>query len=134
METQIDPANAQAFAEHDADAHEVHDEHHAVSLWVLFAVFGALMVLTVLTVAAINVDLGGLNIAIALGLAFLKAVLVCLFFMHLWWDRPVHGFILLASLGFVALFIIWASIDTEQYGDRVAAADQAEAAALLANE
>ncbi len=47
-----------------------------------FSVFGALMVLTVLTVAVSRVNLGTLNLPVALLIAVTKALLVILFFMH----------------------------------------------------
>jgi cytochrome c oxidase subunit 4 len=79
---------------------------HVVPLWLLAAVFAALLALTGLTVAAARVDLGGnLNLYLALGIAALKASLVVLFFMHLLWDRPFHRMIFLGCLLFVSLFI-----------------------------
>jgi cytochrome c oxidase subunit 4 len=53
----------------------------AVRLYV--AVFAALVVLTVATVAVSYVDLGPASVVVALAIAFTKAVLVLLFFMHL---------------------------------------------------
>src|SRR4051794_3119371 len=91
-----------------------HDEHghpdgghvhvHAVSPWILLAVFGALIVLTVATVAITYVDLGPMNLVAALGIAVIKAALVIMFFMHLWWDRPFNSVVLVAAFFFVALF------------------------------
>ena len=51
---------------------------------VYYLIFGALMVLTAATVGAAYVDLGVLNTVVALTIAVLKAVLVVLFFMHVW--------------------------------------------------
>ena len=42
---------------------------HVVPLWLLAAVFGALLVLTCLTVAVAHVDLGNLNLYLALAIA-----------------------------------------------------------------
>jgi cytochrome c oxidase subunit 4 len=109
---------------HDDHGHGDH-EHHAVSWQLLTIVFLALMVLTILTVAAINVDLGPLNIFVALGIALVKAVLVVLIFMHIWWDRGFHGLLILGSLGFVALFIGFVMIDTWQYEPTITAQDDA---------
>src|SRR5438445_12288329 len=55
--------------------------HNGVRLYV--AVFAALIVLTVATVAVSYVDLGPASVVVALSIAFTKAVLVVLFFMHL---------------------------------------------------
>jgi len=58
-----------------------HSEH-IVSPKIYFAVFAALMARTGLTVWAAYVDLGRLNIVVALGIATIKMTLVILFFMH----------------------------------------------------
>lgn len=104
-----------------------HGDHHVVSWQLLTVVFLALMVLTVLTVAAINVDLGPANIFVALGIAMVKAVLVVLVFMHIWWDRAFHGLLILGSLGFVALFIGFLMIDSWQYSQTIVAEDAEKA-------
>ena len=78
---------------------------HVVPLWLLAAVFGALLVLTGLTVAVAQVDLGNLNLYLALAIAAVKASLVVLFFMHLFWDRPFNAMIFIGCLLFVSLFI-----------------------------
>jgi len=78
---------------------------HVVPLWLLAAVFGGLLVLTCLTVAVAQVDLGNLNLYLAMAIATLKAALVVLFFMHLFWDRPFNAMIFVGCLLFVSLFI-----------------------------
>jgi cytochrome c oxidase subunit 4 len=55
---------------------------HIVSPKVYAAVLAALLIGTVLTVQAAKVDLGRLNIVVALGIAVIKMTLVILFFMH----------------------------------------------------
>ena len=62
-------------------AEHSHSEH-IVSPKVYAAVLVALLVGTVLTVQAAKVDLGRLNIVVALGIATIKMSLVILFFMH----------------------------------------------------
>ena len=47
------------------------------------AVFAALVVLTLATVAVSYLDLGPASVVVALAIAFTKALLVLLFFMHL---------------------------------------------------
>ena len=110
--------------EHAHDDHGDH-EHHVVSWQLLTIIFLALMMLTILTVAAINVDLGPANIFVALGIAMVKAVLVVLIFMHIWWDRAFHGLLILGSLGFATLFISFLLIDTWQYEPTITAQDAA---------
>ncbi len=85
---------------------------HVVPLWLLAAVFGALLALTGLTVAVASVDLGNLNLYLALGIAAVKASLVVLFFMHLFWDRPFNAMIFIGCLLFVCLFIGLALTDS----------------------
>ena len=98
-----------------ASAHEEHGIAHVVPFEVLCTVFVTLMVLTFLTVAATWVDLGQFNLWLAMGIATVKASLVALYFMHLRYDHPFNGLILVASLGFLALFISLVLLDTFQY-------------------
>jgi cytochrome c oxidase subunit 4 len=88
---------------------------HVVPLGVLAAVWGGLVVLTALTVAAADVDLGNLNLYIALAIAGTKATLVVLYFMHLRYDRPFLLVVFLGCLGFVVLFISLALTDARAY-------------------
>lgn len=55
---------------------------HTVSRRSYFLVFGALLIFTALTVAVTFVDLGALNLVVALLIACTKATLVVIFFMH----------------------------------------------------
>ncbi len=97
-------------------SNERHPEFgHVAPLWALFGTFGALLVLTIATVAVTYVDLGPLNLWVALGIAVVKATLVALFFMHLFWDNKFNAFILLCGFLFVMLFIGIALLDTSQY-------------------
>ena len=79
----------------------------------------ALLVGTWLTVSATYVDLGALNIWIGLAIATTKAVLVALYYMHLRWDKPFNGFVFLASLLFLAIFLGLAMMDTRHSQDAV---------------
>ena len=101
----------------DANQHGSRDEGHAhaVPKWILISVFGGLLVLTALTVAMHFIDLGPFNIWVAMIIAFAKSMLVALFFMHLWWDSKFNGLVLFFSLGFVALFISIATMDSSAY-------------------
>jgi cytochrome c oxidase subunit 4 len=58
---------------------------HVASVKLYYAVFAALIVGTVLTVLVASVDLGPLNNVVMLTVAFTKALLVILFFMHVRW-------------------------------------------------
>ncbi len=97
-----------------------HSVGHVVSPAILIANCIALLILTVITVAVTKLDFMALNIhegniIIALAIAVVKAALVCLFFMHLYWDRPFNTFVLIGSIAFVALFMALAMLDTFEY-------------------
>lgn len=97
-----------------------HEQHppHAVPLGLLAGVFVLLLILTLLTWAVTLVDFGyELNLAVAMVIALVKAVFVGLYFMHLRWDAPLNGFIIVVSLLFVTLFITFTLIDSGQYAD-----------------
>ena len=94
------------MASHQADSSPRHSGlGHVVPVWLLAAVFTGLLLLTGLTVAVAQVDLGNLNLYLALGIAAAKASLVVLFFMHLFWDRPFNSMVFIGCLLFVSLFI-----------------------------
>ena len=94
-------------------------EHHIIPLATYFKVFGALMVLTALTVFAAQVDLGGwLNIVLAMFIATVKASLVLMFFMHLYYDNKTNLVFFLGSILFLIIFITFTLIDVD-YRDRI---------------
>lgn len=88
---------------------------HLVPWQLLLATCIVLIVLTVVTVMAIWVDLGPLNLWIAMFIATIKACLVVMYFMHLRWDRPFNVLAFCGSLVFVALFIGLAMTDFKAY-------------------
>ena len=63
---------------------------HIVPLRIYFLVFTALMVGTALTVMAARVDLGPMNIIVALVIAGVKAALVVLYFMHMRYSHRLN--------------------------------------------
>lgn len=101
---------------------------HVVPLWVLCAVFAALLVFTALTVAATWFDLGGWNLILAMAIATVKAALVVLYFMHLRYDNPFNALVFIAALVFVALFISLTLLDTMQYQPDIRSYQQAHPA------
>ena len=103
-----------------------HDDHHGVGhvVPIRYLVLNgiALLILTVITVAAAQIDftqwdIYELNVIGAITIATVKAVLVCLFFMHLYWDRRFNSFVLVSSIAFVGLFMALAMLDTSEYAD-----------------
>jgi len=109
METADSPVTeADRDAEHEGFA-------HVVPIPVLLAVFVSLMVLTFLTVAVTFIDLGSLNLWIALGVATAKGSLVVLYFMHLRYDSPFHSIVFLSAIVFLFLFLGITMLDTIEY-------------------
>jgi len=72
----------------------------------------ALLTLTAITFGAAFVDFGAGNVAIALGIASVKATLVALFFMHLRWDKSVNAIICLGGFLFLGIFLMFDLLDT----------------------
>lgn len=77
----------------------------------------ALLSLTVVTVAASYVDFGPLNVTIAMAIATLKAALVALFFMQLYWDKPVNAIIGVGGFIFLGLLLLFSFLDVNTRRD-----------------
>ncbi|MGE3163817.1 MAG: cytochrome C oxidase subunit IV family protein [Planctomycetota bacterium] len=92
-----------------------HGLAHVANLKMLFGVLFALLFLTWATVATAQIDLGPLNIWVAMGIATLKASLVVLFFMHMFWDKPFNQVLFIGTLVFLGLFITFCLLDTAAY-------------------
>ena len=78
---------------------------HVVPRSVYFAVFTALIVLTATTTAVSFVDLGPWNTVVALGIAFVKATLVVLFFMHVKYSPRLTQIVIVGGLFWLAIMI-----------------------------
>ena len=114
------------MSEHTKDEHS-HGLSHIASVKVLLSTFGALMVLTVLTVTATSIDLGtNLNLVVAMVIATVKAGLVCLFFMHLKYDKTLHTVAFLTALLFALLFVSFALMDSSEYQDDIVWVEEAQ--------
>jgi cytochrome c oxidase subunit 4 len=105
-----------ATTEHHAD-----DEHgtgisHVASKRNLLTTWISLMILTVVTVGATRFDFGASsNLAIAMFIAVIKATLVCLFFMHLKYDRIFHSLLVIGAIIAASLFVGYTLMDSNQY-------------------
>lgn len=107
------------------DTHDAHESHHHISPVSLYwGVWGALMVLTVITVLAyyiplwLNLNLGAANVVIAMAIATTKATLVCLYFMHLKYDKKFNLIAFLSSLIFLGLFLAFTLLDINTREDQ----------------
>jgi cytochrome c oxidase subunit IV len=113
----------------DDHAHDSHGSHghghghgefsHPAPVWMLLAVFFALLGLTLLTVYQASFDFGDLEIVFSLIIATIKAGLVIAFFMHLLWDKPLNAIVILSSLIFVSLFLGFCLMDAQGYRDNL---------------
>ena len=88
--------------------------------WVYFAVFGALFVLTVLTWRVALEDFGAFNDVIALGIAFTKATLVVLFFMHVKYAPGIIKLIVVSSLAWLMIMFGLTLLDYQSRNSVVA--------------
>jgi cytochrome c oxidase subunit 4 len=83
---------------------------HAATLKSYYLVFGALIVLTGVTVAASYMSLPDsldwLHTPIAFAIAGIKAVLVLLFFMHLWGSPRLFWLVAFGSLLWLAIMFV----------------------------
>jgi len=80
-------------------------QHHVVPVKVYIAILIALLVGTAATVWAARVDLGAMNIAVALAIAIAKATLVVLFFMHLKYSEKLTWVFAAAGVFWLAVLI-----------------------------
>jgi len=87
------------------DAHFEYTEYieHHVPKSTYFVVFGGLMVLTAVTVGVAFLDLGRLNVVVALAVAVLKATMVVLFFMHVKYSSRLTQLVVIAALAWLTI-------------------------------
>lgn len=90
---------------------------HVIPLRVYLLVGAALLILTGVTVTVSQIPLGPWNIVVALGIAGLKAWLVMLFFMHLYYDRKIYLLVFSTAIVVLTLFIVITGADTMRRGD-----------------
>ncbi len=94
-----------------------HNDHFILPTKTALLIGGALGVLTIVTVAVAQVDLGWANFPIAFLVATVKALLVSLFFMGLFYSDREDGVIFGTSFVFLAIFIVLTGIDLFWRGD-----------------
>lgn len=81
------------------EGHSQDHEHGPLGYRFLTLIWVGLMILTVATVAVSKVDLGYMNVIVALGVASIKASLVIFFFMHLKYENwIIKGMVLTAFI------------------------------------
>ena len=82
-----------------------HQTGHIIEYKTFLAVLAALLVLTGITVGVSYIDLGRLNVWIALAIASVKASLVLLFFMHMKYEGRVLAWSFLGTVFFLGIMI-----------------------------
>ncbi len=116
---------------HSTDHGHGDNVSHVMSMKALLAVWGGLVVLTAVTVITATQPMFNFgaytNLIIAMIIATVKASLVCLFFMHLLYDRKFNLMIFMGSLLFVLLFVSFAMMDTAQYQPAIQSRVEAQA-------
>ncbi len=72
-------------------------------------VFVVLLVLTLTTTWASYFDLGKLNVVVALVIATIKASLVVLFFMHVYWMSKLNKIVVVSGVAWLVL-LLWLTL------------------------
>jgi cytochrome c oxidase subunit 4 len=72
-------------------------------------IFAILMLLTLATTAIGMIDLGRLNVVVALVIATIKALLVVLFFMHIYWSSKLNKLVVVSGVVWLAL-LLWLTL------------------------
>lgn len=91
--------------------------HHVTPKKTLIKVFAALVVLTIVTALTAQLDLGGMDVPLAIAIASTKAALVVLFFMALKYDNKVNALVFALGVTFVVIFLTFTLFDTAFRGD-----------------
>jgi cytochrome c oxidase subunit 4 len=100
--------------DHTAADSAAHD--HVVPLTIYFGVFATLLVLTGVTTAVAFVDLGRMNVFVALTIAVVKASLVLLYFMHLRYTARLTPLMVAIAFFWLAIMIVLTMADIVSRG------------------
>ena len=79
--------------------------NHVESKKVFLAIFAALMLLTTVTIWVAGINLGPVNIVVALAVAVAKATLVVLFFMNVRHSPPLTKVVVAAGFVWLAIML-----------------------------
>ena len=86
-------------------------EHHVTPFKTYITVFASLFVLTIITVAISRVDLGALNMVVAMGVASVKAAIVVLWFMHQKYESNLNRVVFASGFFFLLLMFAFSAAD-----------------------
>jgi cytochrome c oxidase subunit IV len=79
---------------------------HIVPTRTYYLIFLTLMVCTAITVAVAFIDLGPLNVVVAMTIAVLKATLVVLFFMHVKYSTQLTWAVVAGSVFWLGILLV----------------------------
>jgi len=86
-------------------------EHKIVSFKTYLLILLALIVLTIISVLVTKLDFGIPGIAVALGIAGIKSILVFSYFMHLLYDKRMYAFMVVGVLIVMTAVLIITFLD-----------------------
>jgi cytochrome c oxidase subunit 4 len=89
---------------------------HIVPIRTYVSIFVALLLLTLLTVGVALIDLGRLNIVVALAIATIKAMLVLLYFMHLRYGTRLPWLVVAGGFFWLGILILFSMSDVLSRG------------------
>ena len=84
---------------------------HVLPIRVYLVVFVALLVLTAATVSAAFIDLGTLNLFVALGIAGVKATMVVMYFMHVKYNERLIGLFVMGGVFWLTVMLFFLLTD-----------------------
>ena len=87
-------------------------EHHGPGYKLFVIIWVLLLIMTAVTVYAAEIDLGFLNVALAMTIATIKASLVTFFFMHLKYENLTFKLMVVVCFTILAIFIGFTFFDT----------------------
>src|SRR5262249_18461715 len=98
------------------DQHSEHSGHadhaeHIDSVKTYALILVTLLILTIATALVATIDLGPLNIVVALGIAVTKMLLVVLFFMHVRFSPLLTPLVLIGGMLWLAILLTFAFAD-----------------------
>ncbi|MEX0594096.1 MAG: cytochrome C oxidase subunit IV family protein [Balneolaceae bacterium] len=94
--------------------------HHISSSKLLWTVMAGLLFLTFLTIAVTWFHIPSpWNIVVGVGIAIMKATLVAMFFMNLYWDNKFNSLMLIVGILFILLLFGITLLDTMFRNDPV---------------
>ena len=94
--------------------------HHISSSKFLWGIGVSLFILTFITVAVTWINIPEpWNVVVAISIAVVKATIVALFFMNLWWDSKFNIMLLVMSVVFFVLLIGITLLDTLYRSDPI---------------